>query len=38
MFVLLEILFPLGYRPELYQRVMKQVRINVKNFQATKTL
>ncbi|KAK1940041.1 putative endoplasmic reticulum membrane protein C16E8.02 [Phytophthora citrophthora] len=38
MFVLLEILFPLGYRPDLYQRVMKQVRINVKNFQATKTL
>ncbi|KAG6582850.1 uncharacterized protein IUM83_17361 [Phytophthora cinnamomi] len=38
MFVLLEILFPLGYRPELYQRVTKQVRINVKNFQACKTL
>ncbi|EEY54033.1 uncharacterized protein PITG_07727 [Phytophthora infestans T30-4] len=38
MFVLLEILFPLGYRPELYKRVMKQARINVKTFQATKTL
>ncbi|KAE8913190.1 hypothetical protein PF005_g10186 [Phytophthora fragariae] len=38
MFVLLEILFPLGYRPDLYQRVLKQVRINVKTFQATKTL
>ncbi|KAG7377521.1 hypothetical protein PHYPSEUDO_011514 [Phytophthora pseudosyringae] len=38
MFVLLEILFPLGYRPDLYQRVMKQVRVNVKNFQASKTL
>lgn len=38
MFVLLEILFPLGYRPDLYQRVMKQVKINVKNFQATKVL
>jgi uncharacterized membrane protein YGL010W len=38
MFVLLEILFPLGYRPELYQRVTKQVQINVKNFKATKTL
>ncbi|RLN49628.1 hypothetical protein BBJ28_00002647 [Nothophytophthora sp. Chile5] len=38
MFVLLEVLFPLGYRPDLYQRVMKQVKINVKNFRATKTL
>ncbi|RLN32642.1 hypothetical protein BBJ28_00000431 [Nothophytophthora sp. Chile5] len=38
MFVLLEILFPLGYRPDLYQRVMKQVKINVKNFHAAKTL
>ncbi|CAH0480001.1 unnamed protein product [Peronospora belbahrii] len=38
MFVLLEILFPLGYRPDLYQRVLKQARINIKNFQATKTM
>ena len=38
MFVLLEILFPLGYRPDLYQRVLKQARINVNNFKAIKTL
>ncbi|CAI5714380.1 unnamed protein product [Peronospora destructor] len=38
MFVLLEILFPLGYRPDLYQRVLNQARINVKNFQATKIM
>ncbi|KAF1329317.1 putative endoplasmic reticulum membrane protein c16e8.02, partial [Globisporangium splendens] len=39
MFVLLEALFPLGYRPKLYERVMKQVKINVKNFHsANKTL
>ncbi|CAI5734439.1 unnamed protein product [Hyaloperonospora brassicae] len=38
MFVLLEILFPLGYRPELYQRVLKQAKLNVASFKATKTL
>ncbi|CEG36785.1 Predicted membrane protein [Plasmopara halstedii] len=38
MFVLLEILFPFGYRPDLYQRVMKQVHINVRNFQAKKSV
>ncbi|DBA01447.1 TPA: hypothetical protein N0F65_005566 [Lagenidium giganteum] len=38
MFVLLEALFPLGYRPQLYKRVMKQVKINVKNFHSSKTL
>ncbi|TDH72397.1 hypothetical protein CCR75_006918 [Bremia lactucae] len=38
LFVLLEILFPLGYRPELYQRVMKQARVNVQKLQATNTL
>ncbi|GAB9469280.1 hypothetical protein Gpo141_00006562 [Globisporangium polare] len=38
MFVLLEALFPLGYRPKLYARVMKQVKINVKAFHGAKTL
>uniref|UniRef100_A0AAV1UQQ1 DUF962 domain-containing protein n=1 Tax=Peronospora matthiolae TaxID=2874970 RepID=A0AAV1UQQ1_9STRA len=38
MFVLLEILFPLGYRPDLYQRVLKQAQLNVANFKASKTL
>lgn len=38
MFVLLECLFPLGYRPQLYKRVMKQVKINVKAFHGAKTL
>ncbi|UIZ22293.1 hypothetical protein KXD40_004856 [Peronospora effusa] len=38
MFVLLEILFPLGYRPDLYQRVLNQAQINVKKFQATKRM
>lgn len=32
MFVLLEVLFPLGYRAELYERVMVQVKINVLAF------
>lgn len=32
MFVLLEALFPLGYRPELFKRVEKQAKINVKIF------
>jgi uncharacterized membrane protein YGL010W len=32
LFVLLEILFPLGYRPELYKRVMKQAKLNVAAF------
>lgn len=36
MFVLLEALFPLGYRPKLYQRVMKQVVINVTKFHGKK--
>jgi uncharacterized membrane protein YGL010W len=35
MFVLLEALFPLGYRPELYKRVMEQVKTNVKAFKAS---
>ena len=38
MFVLLEILFLLGYRPDLYQRVLNEARINVKNFQAAKAM
>jgi uncharacterized membrane protein YGL010W len=39
MFVLLEILFPLGYRSELYERVSKQAKLNVKAFRtAAKTL
>lgn len=39
MFVLLEALFPMGYRPELFKRVEKQAKINVKLFheQSTKT-
>ncbi|KAI9916984.1 hypothetical protein PsorP6_016813 [Peronosclerospora sorghi] len=38
MFVLLEVLFALGYRPDLYERVSKQAQRNVKTFQAAKTL
>ncbi|RLN49629.1 hypothetical protein BBJ28_00002646 [Nothophytophthora sp. Chile5] len=39
MFVLLEALFPLGYRPELYKRVTAQAKANIKAFRATgKTL
>lgn len=36
LFVLLEVLFPLGYRPELYEHVTKQSQINVKKFHASK--
>ncbi|KAG7380309.1 hypothetical protein PHYPSEUDO_007321 [Phytophthora pseudosyringae] len=39
MFVLLEALFALGYRPELYQRVSAAAKENIKAFRATgKTL
>lgn len=34
MFVLLEALFPMGYRQELFKKVEKQAKINVKLFRA----
>uniref|UniRef100_K3WVH9 DUF962 domain-containing protein n=1 Tax=Globisporangium ultimum (strain ATCC 200006 / CBS 805.95 / DAOM BR144) TaxID=431595 RepID=K3WVH9_GLOUD len=37
MFVLLEALFPLGYRQELYKKVEKQAKLNVKLFRAGAT-
>ncbi|KAJ0399419.1 hypothetical protein ATCC90586_000393 [Pythium insidiosum] len=38
MFVLLEVLFAAGYRPNLYRRVMAQVEINVAAFHGEKFL
>ncbi|GLE07728.1 hypothetical protein PINS_up018359 [Pythium insidiosum] len=38
MFVLLEVLFSLGYRRALFQRIMRQVEINVKAFHGRKDL
>ncbi|TMW67562.1 hypothetical protein Poli38472_011182 [Pythium oligandrum] len=38
MFVLLEVLFSLGYRPKLFKRVMQQVEVNVAAFHGKKAL
>ncbi|CEG35569.1 Predicted membrane protein [Plasmopara halstedii] len=38
MFVLLEIMFSLGYRPELHQRIVKQMQKNIRNSSSLKTI
>ena len=36
LFVLLEVLFSMGYRREFHEKIMKQVEVNMKEFQDKK--